>query len=64
MAVLTFLFFLAVSPTETVHGIVLDPAGAAVAGARIEVYGAGLARSTFANDAGMFLIEDAPAGAY
>ena len=64
MAVLTFLFFLAVSPTETVQGIILDPAGAAVAGARIEVYGAGFARSTFANDAGMFLIEDAPAGAY
>src|SRR5579871_3941615 len=37
MAILTFLFFLIVSPAENLKGTILDPAGAVVAGAKVEI---------------------------
>src|SRR5580704_9208217 len=64
MAVLTFLFFLFVSPSEILKGVILDPAGAVVAGAKVEISGPGVSRSVSTSDSGVFSIEDVPAGAY
>src|SRR5215471_1385325 len=62
MAVLAFLAFLLASPPEFFLGTVLDPTGAAVAGAKVELSGAGFSRTAYTDAAGMFSIEDAPAG--
>src|SRR5215467_7345341 len=64
MAVLTFLIFLSASPPEILRGTILDPTGAAVAAARVEVSALGFSRSVSTNDSGVFAIEDVPAGAY
>ena len=64
MAVLTFLFFLLVYSSEILKGTILDPTGAAVAGARVEVSGTGFSHTTYTDDAGVFSIQDAPSGTY
>jgi outer membrane cobalamin receptor len=64
MAVLTFLFFLFVPPSEILKGTILDPSGAAVTAAKVEISGSGFSRSVAANDSGVFSIEDVPVGTY
>src|ERR1700741_713607 len=64
MAVLTLLFFLFVSAPEILKGTILDPAGAVVIGAKVEISGQDFSRSVTTNDSGVFSIEDIPAGAY
>src|SRR5262249_13800754 len=64
MAVLTLLFFLFVYPSEILKGTILDPTGAAVAGAKVEVSGTGFSNTTYTDDAGIFSIPDAPTGTY
>jgi outer membrane cobalamin receptor len=64
MAVLTFLFFLFASPPDNLSGTILDPAGAVVTGARIEISGSGISRNISSNNSGAFSIEDIPPGAY
>ena len=61
MAVLTFLLLL-ISPFEILNGVILDPAGAVVGGATVEVTGQVFSRTAFTNDSGVFSIEDIPAG--
>ena len=64
MAVLTFLFFLFLSPPETLKGTILDTTGAAIAGARVEISGSDFSRSVTTDDAGVFVIGDAPSGTW
>jgi outer membrane cobalamin receptor len=64
MAFLTFLFFLIVSPPENLKGTILDPTGAVVAGAKVEISGSVLSRSTITDNSGGFLIDNIPAAAY
>jgi vitamin B12 transporter len=64
MTALTFLFFLFVSPPDVLNGTILDPAGAAVAGARVEITGQDLARTEYTDDRGKFVAADLPAGTY
>lgn len=64
MVILTFLFFLVVSPADNLKGTILDATGAVVAGAKVEISGSGLSRSAITNDSGSFSIEDIPAAAY
>src|SRR5438876_1212429 len=64
MAVLTFLLFLLLSPPETLKGTILDATGAAIAGARVEISGAGFSRSAITDDAGVFVIDDARSGTW
>src|SRR5947209_19414856 len=64
MAVLTFLLFLLLSPPEALKGTILDATGAAIAGARVEISGAGLSRSAITVDAGVFVIVDARSGTW
>ena len=64
MAVLTFLFFLFASPADNVIGTILDPTGASVAGARVEISAAALSQSATTDRAGTFSIEGVPSGTY
>ena len=64
MTVLAFLAFLFASPPEFFLGTVLDPTGAGVAAAKVELTGAGISRITYTDEAGMFSIPYAPAGTY
>ena len=64
MTALAFLFFLFVSPPDVLNGTILDPAGAAVAGARVEVTGQDLARTEYTDDRGQFVTKDLAAGTY
>ena len=65
MTVLAFLlFFLLVSPSELLRGTILDPTGAGVAGARVEISGSNFSRSTYTDDGGGFSFEEAPIGSY
>src|SRR5947207_5753284 len=64
MAVLSFLLFLLLSPPETLKGTILDPTGAAIAGARVEISAAGFSRSAITDDAGVFVIDDARSGTW
>jgi hypothetical protein len=51
--------------TATLSGIVIDPTGAAVAGARITLASAGSpARTTIADNTGAFIFRDLPAGVF
>ncbi|HYR42117.1 MAG TPA: TonB-dependent receptor [Terriglobia bacterium] len=64
MDVLTLLVFLFFSRPEILKGTILDPAGASVAGARVDVSRPGFSRATTTDDAGGFLVDDVPAGTY
>jgi len=65
MTLFAFLLFLLVPPTVgTLRGTVIDPSGAAVTGARVEVSSTGFSRIAYTDGAGAFFIEDAPAGTY
>lgn len=64
MAVLTFLFFLFAFPPDNVKGTILDPTGASVAGARVEISAATLSQSAATDGAGTFSIEGVPSGTY
>jgi outer membrane cobalamin receptor len=64
MAVLTFLFFLLACPPEILQGVILDPAGAAIAGARVDVTTSGFSRTTITDSRGVFILDDVPAGNY
>src|SRR5262245_24997586 len=64
MAVLAFLALLFASPPEFFLGTVLDPTGAAVAGAKVELSGTGFSCTTYTDAVGGFSIEDAPAEIY
>src|SRR5262245_51873888 len=64
MTVLAILAFLFASPPEFLLGTVLDPTGAAVAAAKVELSGSAISRITYTDAAGMFSIPDAPAGTY
>jgi outer membrane cobalamin receptor len=64
MAVLTFLFFLSIVPPENLTGTVLDPSGAGVGGAKVELTAPGASRTTNTDDNGAFSIENIPAGSY
>src|SRR5262245_21170513 len=64
MIVLAFLAFLFASPPEFFLGTVLDPTGAGVVAAKVELTGAGISRITYTDEAGMFSIPNAPAGTY
>ena len=69
MAILTFLAFLFVYPSQFLQGTILDPTGAAVSGAKVELYGPGFSRTTSTDGAGVFSIDFStvqapPAGAY
>src|SRR5215831_7429916 len=64
MPALTFLFFLFVSPPEILKGTILDPAGTAVAGARVEISDDGVARTAYTDDGGRFAFDEFPAGTY
>src|SRR5437868_2661288 len=64
MAVLTFLFFLFASPPDNVKGTILDPTGASVAGARVEISAAALSQSATTDGSGTFSIEGVPSGTY
>ena len=64
MAVLTFLAFLSFYSSELLQGTVLDPTGAAVAAARVELSGTDFSRVTYTGGNGVFSIEDAPVGLY
>src|SRR5215471_37705 len=57
MAVLTFLAFLFVYPSEFLQGTILDATGAAIAGAKVELNGPGFSRTTYTDDAGLFSID-------
>src|SRR5215813_7946777 len=68
MAVLTFLAFLFVYPSELLLGTIFDPTGAAVSGAKVELYGPGFSQITYTDEAGLFSIEfsgdQTPIGTY
>ena len=67
MTVLTILLFLLFSPPaprDQFEGIILDTTGAAVAGAKIELYGKGFTGSAYSNDSGMFSIQAMLVGSY
>jgi outer membrane cobalamin receptor len=64
MTFLAFLLFLLTSPPETLRGTVVDPSGAAVAGARVELSGTNFSRVAYTDGAGTFHIDDAPGGTY
>jgi vitamin B12 transporter len=64
MAVLTFLFFLLLSPPDTLKGTILDSTGAAIAGARVEISGANFSRRAITDDGGVFVIDDVPSGTW
>src|SRR5262249_18333178 len=64
MTFLAFLLFLLVSPTEGLQGAVVDPTGAAVANARVEISRGDFLRATTTDETGSFSIEEAPAGTY
>ena len=68
MAVLGFLAFLFVYSPELLQGTILDPTGAAVSGAKVEVYGPGFSQITYTDEAGLFSIESSidqtPIGTY
>src|SRR5215831_11156451 len=61
---LTILLFLFTSQLQTLNGTVLDSAGGAVAGARVEITGPGSPRAASTNEAGAFSIDAIPAGRY
>src|SRR5262245_10444277 len=64
MSVFSFLVFLLVFPSELLQGTILDPTGAAVAGAKVELFGPGLSRTAYTDAAGLFSIDQAPIGSY
>src|SRR5215510_13629779 len=64
MSVFSFLVFLLVFPSELLQGTILDPTGAAVAGAKVELFGPGLSRTAYTDAAGIFSIDQAPIGSY
>ena len=64
MAILTFLLFLFGSPPEAFKGTILDPSGAAVPGARVEISRANFSRVAATDDAGAFVLEGVPDGSY
>jgi outer membrane cobalamin receptor len=64
MAVLTCLLFLFARPPEIFNGTILDPTGAAVAAARVELSAPGFSRSVSTNESGGFAIEGIPPGTY
>src|SRR5262245_1967191 len=64
MTVIAFLFFLFVSPSEIFRGTIVDPTGAAVGGARVEISRGDFSLATMTDNAGTFTFEEAPAGSY
>src|SRR4051812_40088246 len=64
MVVLAFLVFLFSPPSEVLKGSILDPTGAAITGARVEISRSGSSRTAASNESGVFSIEDVQAGAY
>src|SRR5437868_477947 len=64
MDVLTLLFVLFASPPEILQGIILDPAGASVAGARVDLLRPGFSRTAITDHAGGFSVDGVPAGTY
>jgi len=61
---LTFLVFLSTSQLQTLNGTVLDSAGGAVAGARVEITGPGTPSAASTNETGAFSIDEIPPGRY
>src|SRR5215831_2774309 len=68
MTVLTLLAFLFVYPSELLQGTILDPTGAAVSGAKVEVDGPAFSQITYTDETGFFSMEfpgnQTPIGTY
>lgn len=64
MTALAFLLFLFTYSPQAANGTVFDAAGAAVAGARVEISGPGIVRTTSTNEEGQFSIGEVPPGKY
>src|SRR5262245_7314010 len=68
MTVLTLLAFLFVCPSELLQGTILDPTGAAVSGAKVELDGPAFSQITYTDETGFFSMEfpgnQTPIGTY
>src|SRR5437879_983984 len=60
MSTLSLLFFLLLSPSEHFQGIVEDPTGAAIAGAKVQISGPSFIRETYTDSNGRFIFEALP----
>src|SRR5947209_19163165 len=64
MSTLSLLFFLLLSPSEHFQGIVEDPTGAAIAGAKVQISGPSFIRETYTDSNGRFIFDEALPGDY
>ena len=64
MTVLAFLFFLLAVPPENLRGTILDPSGAGVGGAKVEITAAGASHLTYSDSDGAFYVENIDSGNY
>src|SRR5437016_12459356 len=64
MSTLSLLLFLLLSPSEHFQGIVEDPTGAAIAGAKVQISGPSFIRETSTDSNGRFIFDEALPGDY
>ena len=64
MSTLSLLFFLLLFPSERFQGIVEDPTGAAIAGAKVQISAPSFIRETYTDSNGRFIFDEALPGDY
>src|SRR5579884_404238 len=64
MTTFGLLFFLFLSPFQTLKGTIRDPTGAVIPGAHIQITRPGLLRNVSSDGIGQFVVDELPAGDY
>ena len=64
MSTLSLLFFLLLSVSEQFEGIVEDPTGARIAGAKVQISGPSFNRETYTDSDGRFIFDETLPGDY